>query len=295
VGQLHEVARLAASCTLAATRGCLTPNGSLMQTLTAWARRRPLAAALVPVLAALYLTVGAARLLGHSIPKPAVRPVLAVLAFVLLFGTAVAVTRLVDGAVGVRRLLSRVFAWRIGLPWALVVFVALPVVSVLVAGASGTLRNPSGGWLWEVLSYLIGGVALSAVTTNLWEETLWSGFVQTRLMERHGLWRAALLTSVPFVLVHVPGAFQNVAASEGLAQIIALVILAPMLRYLAGVLLLETGGSILAVGLLHASFNASGQLSSTRGDWQFIPALVLLTAAVAVTRKVRTRVDAPVG
>jgi hypothetical protein len=66
-------------------------------------------------------------------------------------------------------------------------------------------------------------------------------------------------------------------------------------RYLAGVLMLETNGSVLAVGVLHASFNASGGMDVTPGGWQYVPAVVLLTVLVAVYRALRGRpIDQPV-
>jgi hypothetical protein len=37
----------------------------------------------------------------------------------------------------------------------------------------------------------------------------------------------------------------------------------PFFRYLAGVLMLDTNGSVLAVGVLHASFNASGGMAAS--------------------------------
>jgi hypothetical protein len=92
---------------------------------------------------------------------------------------------------------------------------------------------------------------------------------------------------VPFVLLHLPVAFQNVSAATGLVQVAALICVAPFLRYLAGALLVDTGGSVLAVGLLHASFNAAGHLSAADGGWQFIPALILLTLLVAAVRLCR--------
>jgi hypothetical protein len=58
---------------------------------------------------------------------------------------------------------------------------------------------------------------------------------------------------------------------------------APFFRYLLGETLDATGGSLLAVGVLHAAFNASGQLPFP-GGWQFLPALMLLTLAVGARR-----------
>ena len=56
----------------------------------------------------------------------------------------------------------------------------------------------------------------------------------------------------------------------------------PFLRYLIGVLLVDTKGSVLAAAMLHASFNASGALSVVPDGWQYVPALIILT--VLVTR-----------
>ena len=59
---------------------------------------------------------------------------------------------------------------------------------------------------------------------------------------------------------------------------------APFLRYLIGTLLIDTGGSTLAAGLMHASFNAAGAMVVITGGWQHIPALIILTLAVAAYR-----------
>jgi hypothetical protein len=67
-----------------------------------------------------------------------------------------------------------------------------------------------------------------------------------------------------------------------------LVVVAPFFRYVIGDTLEATGGSLLAAGILHAAFNASGNLGFT-GGWQFLPALLLLSAGIAIARQVRRR------
>ena len=74
--------------------------------------------------------------------------------------------------------------------------------------ATGTLHRPADGWISVGLTYLLF-LALGAVTGNLWEETVWGGFVQGRLMARHGLLVGSLLTAVPFFLIHLPLAFET--------------------------------------------------------------------------------------
>ena len=41
--------------------------------------------------------------------------------------------------------------------------------------------------------------------------------------------------------------------------------------------LVHSGGNIPAIGLLHASFNASGQMSAVRSGWRYAPAMIMLT------------------
>jgi uncharacterized protein len=65
----------------------------------------------------------------------------------------------------------------------------------------------------------------------------------------------------------------------------ALILLAaPFLRYLIGTLLVDTAGSTLAAGLMHASFNAAGAMVVIPGGWQSIPALIILILAVSASR-----------
>jgi hypothetical protein len=66
-------------------------------------------------------------------------------------------------------------------------------------------------------------------------------------------------------------------------------LVAPFFRYLLGTQLVDSGGSILAIGLLHASFNASGQVSAVPGGWQYVPAMIMLTIAVIAYRRWRGR------
>jgi uncharacterized protein len=146
------------------------------------------------------------------------------------------------------------------------------------------------------VTYLLTGLVGGALLTNVWEEAAWAGFVQQRLMDRRGLLVGSVLTAVPFVLIHVPGTFQNTPAAVAVIQVGALAVLAPFFRYLIGAVFIDTGGSILAVGVLHASFNATGTLSAADGGWQFLPALLVLVGVVALSRRLRRgRVGRPIG
>jgi hypothetical protein len=68
-----------------------------------------------------------------------------------------------------------------------------------------------------------------------------------------------------------------------------LIVLAPFMRYLIGTVLVDTNGSVLAAGLIHASMNASGALTAVHGIWQYPAALIALTLLVTGHRNLRGR------
>ena len=148
----------------------------------------------------------------------------------------------------------------------------MPLLTVAVAVATGTLDSPTDGWLPVAMTYLMF-LAIGAVTANLWEETVSGGFVQGRLMARHGLLVGSLLTAVPFFLIHLPLAFETdgwpgTPWQDALVTWGVLLVAAPFQRYLIGTLLIDTGGSTLAAGLMHASINAAGAMVVVPGGWQ---------------------------
>jgi membrane protease YdiL (CAAX protease family) len=203
----------------------------------------------------------------------------------VLLGAAVLVTAAAEGRAGVRRLFSGVVRWRVGAGWYVLALLALPLLTLLTAVVTGTLREPGSGWAATAGLYLLKAVVIGALLGNIWEELAWAGVVQRRLMDRRGVLAGSLLTAIPFALIHLPQAFAergfgatpwaDVALSWGV-----LFGFAAVARYLLGMVLVGTGGSVLILGLLHGSMNAS-QGMDTVDWWQFIPAVVVLTAAVA--------------
>jgi uncharacterized protein len=210
----------------------------------------------------------------------------------ILLGAATFVTARISGRDGVRRLFSRAVKWRMGIGWFALAVLALPALTLTIAAASGSLRMPERGVLGEALFYLFITLIFGALLGNLWEETAWAGFAQSRLMDRHGLLRGSLLTAIPYALIHLPLAFEEhgLAGTSGRDVAISwtvLILSAPFARYLYGLTLLGTGGSVLAVAVIHASFNASGALGAVRDWWPSSVALVVLTVALAVVRQAR--------
>jgi uncharacterized protein len=70
------------------------------------------------------------------------------------------------------------------------------LLTVVLAAASGTLTNPERGWAAEIGWYLFNTLIFGALSLNLWEETAWAGFAQSRWMARHGLLVGSLITAV---------------------------------------------------------------------------------------------------
>lgn len=252
------------------------------------AGNRPIAMFLVIVLG-LSLPVDAALLASGQDISPGI-----LLSVILLLGVATLVTALSEGRAGVRRLFAGVIRWRMGLVRFAVLVIAIPLLTLLVAAVTGTLISPPDGWLDLVGSYLFRTFIFGLLLVNLWEETAWGGFMQSRLMARRGLLIGSLLTAIPFFVIHIPNAFaeqglKNTSLEVAAINLSLLALVAPFFRYLLGTQLIDSGGSILAIGLLHASFNAAGQLSAVPGGWQYIPAMILLTLAVIAYRRFRGR------
>jgi membrane protease YdiL (CAAX protease family) len=255
-------------------------------------RRRPLTAFLVIVFGIGWPILAVAVLASHHIIPGAGLPVevfaLTVTLLVMLPG-ALWVTAVTEGRPGVRALMGRAFRWRFGVGWWAVVLFGLPVIALalgLIFG--GSLNATSAG---EVLLRQLLSVVLAVVVINLWEETVWAGFFQTRLEGRYPLVVAAVLTAVPFAGVHMPLLLigDHITTWSVLKGIGGLLILGVVVRLLIGVVMRAAADSVLAVGVLHQLFDASNNkggvvdsfLDGADEGVMALVATVLLTAAVA--------------
>jgi membrane protease YdiL (CAAX protease family) len=250
-------------------------------------RRHPIAVFLLIGLGLSWPVMIALLVSGQDISLGAVAGVL------FLLGGATLVTALNEGRAGVRRLFAGTIRWRMGLARFVVLVTAMPLLTLLVGALTGTLRSPPEGLLGLVGAYFFQTFIFGLLIVNLWEETAWGGFMQARLMATRGLLIGSLLTAIPFFVIHIPLTFAehglNTTGAQAALNLGLTALIAPVFRYLAGTQLIDSGGSILAIGLLHASFNASGQLSAVPGEWQYIPAVIVLTLAVIAYRRLRGR------
>jgi uncharacterized protein len=238
-----------------------SPHGDLeSRGLRGWLARRPLTGFLVIVLGLSWLLFAIPVLAFYGLIPGADLPVeVFALASTLLImlPTALWVTSITDGRAGLRALLARVFRWRFGIGWWLVVLFGLPVIALalgLIFG--GSLHTADLG---PMLIKQLGLIVLAIVVINLWEETVWAGFFQTRLEARFNFVVAAVLTALPFAGVHVPLLFldDQVSALSVLIGVAGLLILGVVVRLLMGVMMRAAADSVLAVGVLHQIFDAS--------------------------------------
>ena len=107
----------------------------------------------------------------------------------IMLPTALWVTSITDGRAGVRSLFARVFRWRFGIGWWLVVLFGLPVIALLLGLIFGGSSLHAAD-LWLVLIKQLGSIVLAVVVINLWEETVWAGFSKP-------VWRPASTSSWP--------------------------------------------------------------------------------------------------
>jgi membrane protease YdiL (CAAX protease family) len=202
----------------------------------------------------------------------------------VMLPAALWVTAVADGRPAVRALLRRAVRWRFGAGWWATVLLALPVLTLAVGVAAG--QGLQTGDLLPALASGAFSVVTAVLLVHLWEETVWAGFFQGRLEQRHGFLPAAALTAVPFAAVHLPLAFIGdlTAARVGLA-VGALFVLGVVLRLLVGATVRGAAGSLLAAGFVHASFNASNNegnlVDDLLGGGQ--PSLYAIVAAVLFT------------
>jgi membrane protease YdiL (CAAX protease family) len=195
-----------------------------------------------------------------------------------------------EGRGGLRHLARRMFRWRVGAGWWLLVLTGLPALTTGLAVLLGDSLKPVDPA--EMFLRQLGLLAVNFLLVNLWEETAWAGFLQTRLEHRHNLFVAALITAVPFAFAHLPLAlFTDFTAGSLAGSLLLYLILGVLVRPMLGVVLRGTRDSVFAVALLHSIFNrtnnengiAAELLNGQARTFSMLIAVIVITAATAVT------------
>jgi CAAX protease family protein len=261
--------------------------------------RRPLTAFLVLVAALGWPLMSVPALTAHGVlPGGALpqEPFALGTTLLVMLPAALWVTSVADGSGAVRALLRRAVQWRFAAGWWAAVLLALPVLTLAVGVAAG--KGLQTGDLLATLGSGAFSVLTAVLLVHLWEETVWAGFFQGRLEQRHGLLPAAALTAVPFAAVHLPLAFVGDLATGRLALAIGgLFVLGVLMRLLVGATVRGAAGSLLAAGLVHASFNAANNegnlvddlLGGGQPSLYAVVAAALFTAGALVALRNRQR------
>jgi uncharacterized protein len=178
---------------------------------------------------------------------------------------AILVSVALAGSAGVAKLMRRFLIWRVDIQWYLIgaylmVLIILGGIGLHIAlGGQMPFIPASGAPAWDIaLTFLIFVLLGFLINT---EEVAWSGFALPQLQAHHGALLAALLITVPEVLLHVPLFWVQDSFIEtvGLGWFSAFSVAAVLIYvYVFNM----TKGSLLIVTLLHASQNAWSNLLS---------------------------------
>lgn len=185
------------------------------------------------------------------------------------------VTAVAFGQADVRELLRRYAVWRVGWQWYLFLFVGLPLLQLVGAGAllgAAPLTAFFQKWPLYFTTYL-PNIMIIALAVQIWEEGGWSGFAVPRLQRRFGAWRGMLILGPLWAIWHLPAFFvpgqifdHKVGAVTMLVQMVILMLAAVPIRMVMTWVFNNTGGSILVAILLHAALDASNSASDYIGE-----------------------------
>ena len=207
----------------------------------------------------------------------------------------------IHGKTGVRDLARWSLRWRVGARWYLIALFGLPIASVLcasviygVAPLNALVDN------WELLFTLIlPSLLIRIVFLNTIEEIGWLGFLQARLQDQYGPWKACLLVEIPFALWHLPGLLGDTGGQLSLAFVLTGVFAIFQLcgRFVNMWLYNNTNRSVLLAGMFHATYNttintyAGDFIPVPAGPWFFIVSGVVALAAVLIIVITRGRLS----
>ena len=197
--------------------------------------------------------------------------------------SAFVVTYRISGSRGLRELWSRMARWQVGLLWWVLAIapIMLFLVIAALAPALGSERISlsvlgKADFLPDVGFWML---PLWFLTYGLGEETGWRGFVLPRLQHSASALKASLLVAGIWGLWHAPAFFY--VYDPGILPGFALGLMAGSVMFTW--LYNSTGGSILMVALLHATFNlTSGCTECKSGLVAAILSTVVMIWAVAV-------------
>ncbi|MDH3262140.1 MAG: CPBP family intramembrane metalloprotease [Acidimicrobiia bacterium] len=197
------------------------------------------------------------------------------------FGPAIAglgVTGFTEGRVGVGGLLARLYRLWFPLRWLLVALVIFPVMRVVAGVSLMAVGSDSSA----VTMGSIGAFAVAVIGESLFsgigEEIGFRGYLLPRLQSRWNALQASVILGVIWGVWHLPLSVFPGQSQEGQAiwwMLCWQIVVAVIFTWIYNV----TGGSLLAVALLHGSANAASELVLLEGVSE--TQLLIVFAAVA--------------
>ncbi|HYO38109.1 MAG TPA: CPBP family intramembrane glutamic endopeptidase [Nocardioidaceae bacterium] len=198
---------------------------------------------------------------------------------------ALVLTHRESGGPGVRALLKDCVRLPRSWWWLPLAGFALPVLSWTTGAAIGGAEPLT----WGAVSFYVLDLLTGALIINIWEEMAWTGFFQRRAAAAWGAVAGSLVTSVAFTAIHLPLAFDGAGSAEEVAtNTLFIAGVATGVRLLVARLDVWSGRSLLTIGLLHSSFNATETLLVPSYDWvRIVTTIAVGVAVVAFGRRVR--------
>lgn len=165
-------------------------------------------------------------------------------------------TGVIQGRVGIKRLLRRYVLWRVKFRWYLVVLLVIPASEVLGAIVlPGVLASYQSLTFSMVLAYPAAFAATFILGGPLGEEPGWRGFALPRLQAAHGPLAGSLILGVLWALWHLPLFWTGVWTPPTIPNIVMFILMITALTVVMTWVFNNAKGSLLITMLMHASFN----------------------------------------
>jgi CAAX protease family protein len=187
---------------------------------------------------------------------------------------AIVLTAMVFGRGALRKLLGRLLIWRVNPLWYLVVVLG----PVALAGGVVGLNTLMGGPALSLGMPLLGVLSMLAFSivpgSALGEEIGGRGYVLPRLQARMSALSASLIIGPIWALWHLPLWLTGAPGRTPILYagfVVSVIALSVILTWVYN----STGGSLLMVVLLHATFNLPQTLAIAElGNWAMVPVLL---------------------
>lgn len=203
----------------------------------------------------------------------------------LLFGLALpalVLTHREAGGAGVRALLRDCVRLPTSWWWLPLAGFALPVLTWGTGAALGGAQSLT----WGLAASFVADLVIGTLVINIWEEMAWTGFFQRRAASRWGVVGGSLVTAAFFTGIHIPLAFDDASSAAQVAtNFLYIAGVAVGLRLLIARVDGWSGRSLLVIGILHSSFNATEMVLEPEYFWVRIVVTIALGLGVVAFGK----------